>query len=148
MHPRGALEGLCWGHRVVLGCSRWGLWEFPEGPGRSFVHPRGVLGSPCGVAGWSLDIPRSRKRSKSSQKLNVAVIAGNSHFSGPKIGPWLALVGFKGSLSALMGSLEGLRRCLVQPRGILEGPFGVTRWSLDVPIRAYTPTYDHIYDYI
>ena len=71
----------------------------------------------------------------------------NQTFQVPRA-PWTAVVGFKGSLKARMGSLESFRRCLVQPRGVLQGPFGVTTWSLDIPIRAYTPTYNHIYDYI
>ena len=57
----------------VLVASQGGIWMFPLGPlgdagdvwevlGASQV----VVGSPCGVAGWSLDIPSSRKMPKSS----------------------------------------------------------------------------------
>ena len=59
----------------VLVASQGGPWMFPLGslgaPGdvrEVLGASQGVVGSPCGVAGWSLDIPRSRKMSKSSTK--------------------------------------------------------------------------------
>ena len=57
----------------VLVASQGGPWMFPLGslgdPGDVWEvlgASQVVVGSPCGVAGWSLDIPSSRKMPKSS----------------------------------------------------------------------------------
>ena len=115
MFPLGSL-GVAGGSREVLCAS-------PGSPWKSLWGRSVVLGH-----------PPIKEEVEVFTKMKCCSLTGKSHFSDPRISPWTALVGFEGSLSALVGSLESLRRGLAQPRGVLACPFGVTRLFLDVPI--------------
>ena len=102
------------------------------------------MGSPGGP--WTSPV-QGRCRSL-RQSLNVSLNVGKSCFSDPMIAPWTALVGFKGSLSALIGSLERCGGVWCNPGESFWVLVGSQGGSWTFPYRSYTPTYDHIYDHI
>ena len=115
------------------------------------MHPRESLGVLVGSPGGPWTSPVQGRCRSLQQDLNVPLSVGKSCFSGPKIAPWTALVGFKGSFSALIGSLESCGGVWCNPGESLRVLLGSQGGPWTFPYEHVHPhmiTYMIIYDHI